>query len=415
MTVTIQDISPSYARYCLLQKPNGTYIIRRLADNDSIIASINYNAESEGDASNHLCVVLSIRVDETVYDVHIKSYRLPCSEQNTQEDVEQFLENYRKRLYKPNSNQFPPLRKEFVPPPDDGTWYLNNKQLADIDYSRLPKSGQNNAGITRAILRCDRQNDIKVFIKRFQKNQIHFKQELTLLKDLCYTPIIACYGQYSDDSYYHLVFEDAGDSLESRCPLKYESMTKRMKFVTSVGFQLANAMIYLEKKNIVHRDLTASNVLITSRGYVRVADFGHAIKKEEGRNTLERQTEVDEESRFLHRFLAPECLGCSKGKTSTSNPASTWAKFTSKSDVWSFGIVIIQMFLDDPSKPYPEIAITDDVAKYVKIERKTHLRPADCPNDLYLFLQGCWSYETKDRLSFTEVRERMYVLDKIPF
>ncbi|CAF0829922.1 unnamed protein product [Adineta ricciae] len=415
MPVTIQDISPSYARYCLLQKPNGTYIIRRLTDNDSIIVSIDYNAKSEEDTSNHFCVALSVRVDETVYDVHIKTYRLPCSEQNTKEDVGKFLKSYSNRLYKSNSNQFPPLITEFVPPPDDGIWYLNSKQLADIDYSRLPKSGQNNAGITKAILHCHRQNDIKVFIKRFDKIQKHFKQELTLLKDLCHPSIIACYGQYFDGSYNHLVFEDAADSLESRCPLKYESMTERMKFVSKVGFQIANAMIYLEKKNIVHRDLTASNVLITSQGYVRVADFGHAIKREEGRNTLERQTEVDEENRFLHRFLAPECLACSKDNTSTNNPASIWAKFTSKSDVWSFGIVIIQMFLDDPGKPYPEIASTRDVAKYVKEERKTHLQPVDCPNDLYLFLQGCWSYETKDRLSFIEVRERMYLLDKISF
>ncbi|UJR35891.1 hypothetical protein I4U23_028634 [Adineta vaga] len=415
MTVTIQVISASYTRFCLIRKPNGTYIVRYPTENDEIISLISFNESQEENSSQLDYVILSVRVDETLYDGHIKSYRLPYTKHNINEDVKKILETYNRKLTECNSFRFPSLGNEFVPSPDDGDWLLNSKNIEDNDFDRMQNLGQNNAGIAKATLKCNPQHDIKIFIKRFQKNQIHFKREFTLLKDLCHTPIIACYGRYYDNKHDYLVFEDGGTSLESRCPVIKSTLSKKMSFIANVGFQLANAMIYLEKKNIVHRDLTASNVLITSRGYIRVADFGHAIKKEDGINTLERSKEINEENRFLHRFLSPECLPASKEKSTsnTNNTENFCLNFTSKSDVWSFGIVIIQMFLADPRKPYPEVLDVNNIPKHVKEDRNKHQQPKDCPDDMYLFLQLCWSYEAKDRLSFTEIRERMFRFEKI--
>ncbi|CAF4448927.1 unnamed protein product, partial [Adineta steineri] len=124
-----------------------------------------------------------------------------------------------------------------------------------------------------------------------------------------------------------------------------------MSRIANIGFQIANAMVYLDKKNIVHRDLTASNVLIDSYGFIRIADFGHAIQRKEGENHLTSTYTKDGQWKFQSRFLAPECI--SKRSQTSYNQYSTldYASFSSKSDVWAFGLLLIQLMLKAPSIP----------------------------------------------------------------
>lgn len=238
-------------------------------------------------------------------------------------------------------------------------------------------------------------------------------------KDLCYFSIISFYGHYSDAQYDYLVFEDGGRSLESICPLEIRSNNRKMHFIVSVGFQIVQGMMYLEKKNIVHRDLTAGNVVINSKGYVKIVDFGHAMKKEEGRNSLERSLTSTGAKRFQYRFLAPECLPSLGPRLVTNQPVTTnflsdiYASFSSRSDIWSFGILLIQLMINDPQTPYPLIKNTDDIPKYVKIDRKIHPKPDNCPIDVYSVLQRCWAYDPISRISLTDLREKLIQLEVI--
>jgi len=173
-------------------------------------------------------------------------------------------------------------------------------------------------------------------------------------------------------------------------------------------------MIYLEKKNIVHRDLTASNVLIDDYGFIRIADFGHAIQKEEGKNNLSRSLTNNSEEKFQIRFLAPECilkpLQISTKQPSVHDQRQLYASFSSKSDVWAFGILLIQLMLKNPSKPYPHIINDRDIAQRIVINREMHPKPDECNIDVYYLLQRCWAYEPINRISFTEIREKMTML-----
>jgi serine/threonine protein kinase len=411
----IQSISSSYTIRSLLPQPYGTFIVRYPTANDELISLISIEDDSEKDTPTQRYVILTIRVDETVYKHYIQHYRLPYAE-DIQGDVKQLLDAYNRRRNNSKNGKFTPLKYEFNPPRDDGSWFLDKKYLYDIDFKT--DGGKHNHGTSKAIRQSEKQNDMKVFIKRFKKDNWYFKHELSLLKDLCHFSIIALHGQYSDNHNSYLVFENGGESLESLCPLKSLSSKGKMRFIANVGFQVAYAMMYLEKKNIVHRDLTAGNVLINSYGFIRVADFGHAIKKEEGTNTLEKSTTAAGENRFQFRFLAPECLPDPTAKE-TSNAskkitqAEVYARFSSKSDVWSFGILLIQLMLEDPTKLYPDITDTEDIPQHVKMERNIHERPKECELDMYLILERCWIFEAKDRISFTELRERMLQLETI--
>ncbi|CAF0730770.1 unnamed protein product [Rotaria sordida] len=418
MPLNIQNISPSYVIRSLLPKPYGTFILRYPTANDEVISLIKIEDHHSQETSTHSYIILSIRVDETVYKYYIQHYRLPYILENIHKNTQQPLEIYNRQQNKLKNGKFTPLKHELILPPEDESWFLDKKYFQGIDFDRIRNVGMNNQGTSTAVWQCEKQNDIKVFIKRFKKNSSYFRHELSLLKEFCYFSIITLYGQYSDNHYSYLVFENGGKSLESCCPLTIRSMKTKMRFITTVGFQIAYAMMYLEKKNIVHRDLTASNVLIDSYGFIRIADFGHAIHKQEGKNTLERSQTTTGENRFQFRFLAPECLPETKQReiTDTSiilNQADVYARFSSKSDVWSFGILLIQLMLDDPRKPYPHISNVNEIPRYVKQEGKIHPQPPGCPMDMYLILKRCWAYEAKNRISFTEIRDRMLCLNII--
>ncbi len=417
MLPTIQKISPSYVIRSLIPKPYGTYIVRYPTENDEVISLISFPGHSNQDPLTSLYVILSIRVDETVYKEHTKHYRLPYNEQNIQEDVKKILETYNRQQYKLKNGTFTPLKEELIPPTDDGNWVLEGNYFKDVDFTRIANPGKNNDGICTAMWECVRQNSVKVFIKRFKTGSSYFTHEFSLLKDLCHPTIVTFYGHYSDNDYNYLVFENSGQSLESLCPLKIDQSREKTRFIANVGFQVAYAMMYLEQKNIVHRDLTAGNVLLNSYGFIRVVDFGHAIKKEEGINTLERARTVHEENRFQFRFLAPECLPGTKEEAASNgltakNSNNFCARFTSKSDIWSYGILIMQLMLEDPRKPYPDL-FDKDITKYVKEDKKIHPKLPECPTDMYLILEGCWQYEANKRISFADARAGMFRLEGI--
>ncbi|CAF3036258.1 unnamed protein product [Rotaria socialis] len=418
MSPYIQKISAPDAIRRLLPRPCGTYILRYTTANDDVISLIKINDNSNEASSRDNYIILSIRVDETIYKYYIQHYRLPCIVEKMHENTSQLLDIYNQQQNNSKTSAFTPLQHELILPPEDEDWFLDKRHFLDIDFNRIRKRGAHNQGISTAIWKSDKQNDIKIFIKRFTKDNLYFRHELSLLKDLCHFSIVTLYGQYSDNKFSYLVFENSGESLESYCPLKTRLMKTKMRFISNVGFQISYAMMYLEKKNIVHRDLTASNVLINSFGFIRVADFGHAIKKEEGTNPLGRLQTTNGVNRFQFRFLAPECLPDSKKKGATEKPivfsqADIYARFSSKSDVWSYGILLIQLMLDDPSMPYPSISDANDLPQYVKEEGKIHPQPSECPMDMYLILKQCWAYEAKNRISFSEIRDRMNALNTI--
>lgn len=416
MRLTIQRVSPNYVKHCLLSQSYGTFVLRYPTANDDIIFMIRTDYQSNDDSNVNRYIVLSIRVDETVYRYHVQHYLLPFTEELSRGNQKQLLEPYYRERKNVKNGRFTPLTHELILASENENWLFNRKTLQDIEFGRF--AGSNNAGTSTAAWQFEKQHEIKVFIKSFKKDSWYFPHELNLLKDISHFSIISLYGYYTDEKFNYLVLEDGGKSLQSCCPLPHPNVKTKMRFIANVGFQVAQAMMYLEKKKIIHRDLTAGNVLLNSYGYIKIADFGHAIKKEDGKNTLERSQSKTGAQHFQFRFLAPECLPDIKPRETlndsiNSAPTDVYARFSSKSDVWSFGILLIQLMIENPAIPYPHISVDTDIPQHVKIEHHIHPQPRDCPMDMYLLLQRCWSYEPKDRISFSELREKMLTLETI--
>ncbi|XP_051540036.1 serine/threonine-protein kinase 10-like [Myxocyprinus asiaticus] len=102
--------------------------------------------------------------------------------------------------------------------------------------------------------------------------------------------------------------------------------------ISEVCCQTLQALSYLHQHHIIHRDLKAGNILLTMEGQVKLADFGVSAKND---NTLQKR------STFIGTpyWIAPEVIMC---ETSKDNP------YSSKADIWSLGITLIEAAEMDP-------------------------------------------------------------------
>jgi serine/threonine protein kinase len=197
-------------------------------------------------------------------------------------------------------------------------------------------------------------------------------------------------------------------------------MTKQLSMI---GYQIACGMIYLESKHIIHRDLHAGNILIDEQNIIRIADFEHAIIKDDDNDRFQQSTE-NSNLKFKIRRLAPECLPWPpETEEAINSNENILTEFSSKSDVWAYGLIFIELIIGTnnhvyPYLPQPDNDDVDDVEEhnqlieYVKLGGNIHEKPHNCPEDLYNICKQCWKYYRDDRISFMDVRNEMLKLFK---
>jgi len=167
----------------------------------------------------------------------------------------------------------------------------------------------------------------------------------------------------------------------------------------------AAGMQYLASRHVIHRDLACRNLLykeqavteatVGSRYTVKIADFGLSRIVSDSNNYY-----VSSDSKFPVKWTAPEAL--------------KFGKFSSASDVWSFGIVI-QELLEYGAEPYVGMStfqVTEQVMAGYRLPRTKN-----CPEKLYELLLsnsssggsngGCWAELAADRPNFEQIVERL--------
>ncbi len=286
---------------------------------------------------------------------------------------------------------------------EETNWQIEERFFQTNYLDLFPRCGEN--------MRCNLQDGSKVF-KKLMKND---ERELSILTELSYFHIATFYGiSYQSDQMKYLIFADHGESLKTKYPdIKFpnELMIKQLSMI---GYQIACGMMYLESKYIIHRDLHAGNILIDENHLIRITDFEHAIRRDDDEETFQ-QSINDSELKFQIRYLVPECLPWPPEDGEMIDSYETLLnEFSSKSDVWAYGLIFIDLTINPEEHIYPDIPIesNDDeemrqLVQYIKVNRKIHERPNDCPENLYNVLKQCWKYSRDDRISFMDIRNEM--------
>ena len=147
--------------------------------------------------------------------------------------------------------------------------------------------------------------------------------------------------------------------------------------------QIAAGMKYLAENKHVHRDLACRNCLIKSDLVVKIGDFGMS------RNLYSKDYYRINGSAVLPvRWMSPESL--------------IYGKFSVEGDVWSFGVVMWEVF-SFALQPYYGIT-NEEVTEAVR-RGKTLSRPDDCP--VYDLMKQCWAMDPADRITFYELHESL--------
>ncbi|XP_013870577.1 tyrosine-protein kinase transmembrane receptor ROR2 [Austrofundulus limnaeus] len=155
--------------------------------------------------------------------------------------------------------------------------------------------------------------------------------------------------------------------------------------------QIAAGMEYLSSNQVVHKDLAARNILVFDKLSVKILDLGlfRDVYSADYYNLMGT-------SPFPIRWMSPEAI--------------MYGKFSTDSDIWSYGILLWETF-SYGLQPYCGYS-NQDVIEMVR-SHQLLLCPDDCPAWIFTLMLECWSELPARRPRFKDIHSRLRSWDSL--
>ncbi|KAM7147445.1 tyrosine-protein kinase Fer isoform 1-T3 [Molossus nigricans] len=271
------------------------------------------------------------------------------------------------------------------PIPKDKKWVLNHE---DVTLGEL--LGKGNFGeVYKGILKDKTAVAVKTCKEDLpQELKIKFLQEAKILKQYDHPNIVKLIGVCTQRQPIYIIMEliPGGDFLSYLRRKKDEIKPKQL---VKFALDAASGMSYLESKNCIHRDLAARNCLVGENNVLKISDFGMSRQEDGGVYSSSGLKQIP------IKWTAPEALN--------------YGRYSSESDVWSFGILLWETFSLGVC-PYP--GMTNQQARE-QVERGYRMSaPQHCPEDIFTLMMQCWDYKPENRPKFIELQKELTSIKK---
>ncbi|XP_066920958.1 inactive tyrosine-protein kinase transmembrane receptor ROR1-like [Clytia hemisphaerica] len=234
---------------------------------------------------------------------------------------------------------------------------------------------------------------VKAIIEKASNQQIQdFVREAETRANFKHENVIALIGVISKEEPLSLIYEytEFGDLHEyllrhspnfsdahaaDNCgPLEFNDLF-------AIAKQIANGMSYLSSHAFVHKDLAARNCLVAENGIVKISDFSGLCDMYAG-----DYYRAPGRPPLPVRWMAPEAI--------------SQMNFTTASDVWSFSILLWEVF-SYGSRPF--FGLSNYQAMEHILDSKLLPCPDHCPKPIFEIMAECWVVDPNDRPAFPEI------------
>jgi serine/threonine protein kinase len=216
-----------------------------------------------------------------------------------------------------------------------------------------------------------------------ETNKASFLREAGIMAQLDHPMVVAIVGivTTSEPFLICLEFMEFG-SLLSYLLLPMVKGKSLNSELTRFMCQIASGMHYVSQMGLIHRDLAARNVLINKDFVCKIADFGLSMHCDEIKDHKGDKIPV--------RWTAPEAFNS--------------RKFSTASDVWSFGVLMweIQSYGDQPYGAWTNSQILKNVSEGYRLPA-----PKKTPAALYSIMLETWDDEATERPGFLVLFQRL--------
>uniref|UniRef100_A0A8C3GL96 Tyrosine-protein kinase receptor n=1 Tax=Cairina moschata TaxID=8855 RepID=A0A8C3GL96_CAIMO len=226
-----------------------------------------------------------------------------------------------------------------------------------------------------------------------EQDELDFLMEALIISKFNHQNIVRCIGVSLQALPRFILLElmaggDLKSFLRETRPRPNQPSSLSMLDLLHVARDIACGCQYLEENHFIHRDIAARNCLLTCRGPGRVAkigDFGMA--------------------RDIYRASYYRKGGCAMLPVKWMPPeAFMEGIFTSKTDTWSFGVLLWEIF-SLGYMPYPSKS-NQEVLEFVTNGGRMD-PPKNCPGPVYRIMTQCWQHQPEDRPNFAIILERI--------